>query len=204
MHLGTDHAVRRIAARHSAHVSSNVLGSDTDFPLHIGVGALLPEPGAALRFDARFLRGPSSNSPYTLNASYGELGVGVSWVPNARPWKRRAAPVGPIRIHDGDGVLGLWTGARRNAGPGTSDGCPVRRHQDGDGIVDAKDIWPDQPETVNGYEDNDGCPDVVPDTDHDGVDDRTDRCPDAPEDKDGFQDEDGCPDPTTTATASRM
>jgi OOP family OmpA-OmpF porin len=33
---------------------------------------------------------------------------------------------------------------------------------DGDGIADAHDACPHDPETVNGFEDEDGCPDVVP------------------------------------------
>lgn len=34
---------------------------------------------------------------------------------------------------------------------------------DGDGIEDTADTCPNEPETQNGYEDTDGCPDVVPD-----------------------------------------
>lgn len=41
------------------------------------------------------------------------------------------------------------------------DGCPVR-DTDGDGILDDVDRCPKEPETVNGYEDADGCPDEVP------------------------------------------
>jgi outer membrane protein OmpA-like peptidoglycan-associated protein len=48
---------------------------------------------------------------------------------------------------------------------------------------------------VNHYQDDDGCPDSVPDTDSDGLDDQHDKCPTEAEDKDGFQDADGCPDP---------
>jgi outer membrane protein OmpA-like peptidoglycan-associated protein len=35
-------------------------------------------------------------------------------------------------------------------------GCPDR---DRDGIVDLDDKCPDEPETINGYQDDDGCPD---------------------------------------------
>ncbi len=65
--------------------------------------------------------------------------------------------------------------------------------RDGDGILDAEDKCPDQPEVYQGFEDGDGCPDDV-DTDGDGVGDSKDSCPLAPEDKDGYLDEDGCPD----------
>ena len=33
---------------------------------------------------------------------------------------------------------------------------------DGDGFIDSEDDCPEEPETVNGYEDTDGCPDEVP------------------------------------------
>jgi hypothetical protein len=67
------------------HTSSNTLGSDTDWPVHIGVGArYFITPSLAIRFDARLIRGPSSQPPYTLGASYGEFALGVSWVPETR------------------------------------------------------------------------------------------------------------------------
>lgn len=39
---------------------------------------------------------------------------------------------------------------------------PVTVDRDGDGIPDELDQCPDDPETFNGYEDEDGCPDEVP------------------------------------------
>jgi large repetitive protein len=62
---------------------------------------------------------------------------------------------------------------------------------DGDGIPDAQDLCPNEPEDKDGFDDEDGCPD--PDNDQDGIPDKIDKCPNEPEDKDGFQDEDGCP-----------
>jgi OmpA-OmpF porin, OOP family len=69
---------------------------------------------------------------------------------------------------------------------------PLPPDRDGDGIPDAIDQCPDLPETKNGYEDEDGCPDVAPDPDrdHDGVPDAVDRCPDTP----GPEALQGCPD----------
>lgn len=49
------------------------------------------------------------------------------------------------------------------------------------------------PEDVDGFEDDDGCPD--PDNDGDGILDVDDGAPFEPEDKDGFEDGDGIPDP---------
>jgi outer membrane protein OmpA-like peptidoglycan-associated protein len=64
---------------------------------------------------------------------------------------------------------------------------------DGDGLPDAEDKCPNEPEDQDGFEDEDGCADL--DNDQDGIPDTADKCPNEPEDKDGFQDEDGCPDP---------
>jgi OOP family OmpA-OmpF porin len=96
---------------------------------------------------------------------------------------------------------------------------------DGDGIPDSVDKCPHDPEDKDGFQDEDGCPDLdndhdgVPDAvdrcpmtpgpasnqgcplvaaadrDGDGIPDDVDRCPDQPEDYDGFQDSDGCPEP---------
>ncbi len=63
---------------------------------------------------------------------------------------------------------------------------------DNDGIFDRQDRCPKDAEVQNGFEDQDGCPDVI-DKDKDGVFDDKDKCPEKPEDKDEFEDEDGCP-----------
>lgn len=92
--------------------------------------------------------------------------------------------------------------------------------KDGDGVLDKDDQCPTDPEDADGFQDEDGCPDLdndgdgvldgqdacpmVPgaaanngcpdqDKDGDGVSDSVDRCVDQPEDKDEYQDEDGCP-----------
>ncbi len=64
---------------------------------------------------------------------------------------------------------------------------------DGDGIPDPSDRCPEQAEDMDGYEDEDGCPEDQ-DTDGDGIPDSRDQCPRDPEDLDGVDDEDGCPD----------
>lgn len=64
--------------------------------------------------------------------------------------------------------------------------------KDGDGVLDDVDQCPDDPEDIDGFEDEDGCPD--PDNDGDGILDAVDLCPDEAEDMDEFEDEDGCPD----------
>ncbi|MBN1760108.1 MAG: thrombospondin type 3 repeat-containing protein [Chitinispirillaceae bacterium] len=67
------------------------------------------------------------------------------------------------------------------------------RDPDRDGISDRKDRCPYEPEGVDGFEDEDGCPD--PDNDADGIADSIDKCINVAEDRDGFEDDDGCPDP---------
>lgn len=63
---------------------------------------------------------------------------------------------------------------------------------DNDGLADDRDACPDQPEDMDGFQDEDGCPED--DNDGDNIPDAQDKCPDQAEDMDGFQDEDGCPD----------
>ena len=71
--------------------------------------------------------------------------------------------------------------------------APGRNDRDGDGIPDSADSCPDEAEDKDGYQDEDGCPEL--DNDGDGIPDAKDKCPNEPEDKDGYQDEDGCPEP---------
>lgn len=63
---------------------------------------------------------------------------------------------------------------------------------DKDGIPNGKDACPDEAEDFDGFQDDDGCPDL--DNDSDGIADLYDKCPDQTEDLDGYQDDDGCPD----------
>ncbi len=67
----------------------------------------------------------------------------------------------------------------------------ARGDSDGDGIPDGPDACPDEPEDLDGFQDDDGCPEL--DNDLDGVLDAQDKCPSEPEDRDGFDDDDGCP-----------
>lgn len=96
------------------------------------------------------------------------------------------APTGcPVRDADGDGVVDAEDqcisepGTAPTGCPDTDqdgfldradqcpqvagvspDGCPA--DADGDGILGADDRCPDQAETLNGFEDTDGCPDELP------------------------------------------
>ena len=63
---------------------------------------------------------------------------------------------------------------------------------DYDGVPDFADGCPDVVEDHDGYQDEDGCPDL--DDDGDNSPDSEDRCPREAETPNGFEDEDGCPD----------
>jgi outer membrane protein OmpA-like peptidoglycan-associated protein len=120
---------------------------------------------------------------------------------------------------DGDGVRDPDDACPQRPGDPEMAGCP---DSDGDGVPDHQDRCLDRPEDVDGFEDDDGCPeeedidgdgvvgraDACPtvagppdrdgcppgDRDADGFTDAKDRCPTEPEDRDGFEDADGCPD----------
>lgn len=124
---------------------------------------------------------------------------------------------------DGDTVLDKDDQCPSLPGPVSNKGCPIEapKDRDGDGILDPSDRCIDQPEDLDGFQDEDGCPEPdndndgildgadkcpneagpmqnmgcpILDKDGDGLNDDKDKCPNEPEDKDGFQDEDGCPD----------
>ena len=67
-----------------------------------------------------------------------------------------------------------------------------KKDSDGDGYPDSEDPCPDNAEDLDGFQDEDGCPDL--DNDKDKILDVYDKCPNEKEDFDGFQDDDGCPD----------
>ena len=71
-------------------------------------------------------------------------------------------------------------------------GPPEPADRDRDGVADAQDKCPGEAEDVDGFQDEDGCPES--DNDSDGVPDAGDRCMADAEDADGFEDQDGCPD----------
>ena len=64
---------------------------------------------------------------------------------------------------------------------------PVEIDSDNDGIPDSRDKCPTLAEDIDGYEDDDGCPEI--DSDGDGIPDAIDKCPDLP----GPKTNSGCP-----------
>jgi outer membrane protein OmpA-like peptidoglycan-associated protein len=100
----------------------------------------------------------------------------------------------PDLDNDKDGIPDELDHCPNDPGPESNHGCPEHKthDRDGDGIPDELDKCPDDPEDFDGFEDEDGCPDL--DNDKDGIPDKVDLCPNDPEDFDGFEDQDGCPD----------
>jgi opacity protein-like surface antigen len=172
----------------------SVLGSDTDWAPNLGAGfRFLVHRSITVRLEGRFLRAPSQQPPYHLNASLGELMIGVSYRPSTGHTIEGPPPPPPTTDTDGDGVFDASD--KCPAEPedkdlfDDSDGCP-ELDNDADGVADADDKCPLEAEDKDGVDDADGC--IDPDNDGDGVPDTLDKCPNEPEDKDGFKDADGC------------
>lgn len=86
-------------------------------------------------------------------------GDGIKDADDRCPAEAGPAPDGcPDPDPDHDGIKGLNDQCPNEAGP-EPHGCPDR---DDDGIRDSVDQCPDQPETKNGIQDADGCPDELP------------------------------------------
>jgi hypothetical protein len=67
---------------------------------------------------------------------------------------------------------------------------PRPRDSDRDGVPDSRDQCLSRKEDLDGFEDEDGCPEL--DNDKDGVIDGLDECPREAETFNGFEDDDGC------------
>jgi outer membrane protein OmpA-like peptidoglycan-associated protein len=106
---------------------------------------------------------------------------------------------GQLKQGDFNFSLGVGTGFISGVGVpvvrvfGGVTWAPLRYDTDGDGILDDDDACPAEMEDMDGYIDDDGCPE--PDNDNDGFLDADDSCPNEAEDRDDNEDEDGCPDP---------
>ena len=98
----------------------------------------------------------------------------------------------PELDNDNDGIPDSKDRCPNVKGVWENQGCPTDEDRDGDGIPDSRDKCPDDPEDIDQFEDDDGCPEL--DNDGDGIPDNLDKCPNEPETKNGRDDEDGCPD----------
>ena len=144
--------------------NEDAIGTGTAAVPHAGLGvSYFAGNGFGVRFDARLLLPPSSASG-SVTTDFELLAAvyrDLSW--RKPPPKKKEAPPPPP---------------------------PVDEDPDKDGLAGAADKCANEPEDRDGWQDDDGCPDL--DNDGDGVADTGDQCPE-PEDKDGFADDDGCP-----------
>ncbi len=117
----------------------------------------------------------------------GDLGIGPgAW------WLHTFQPSGQLESSDADILFfGVDVVIFDAPEPREEPPPPPPSDRDEDGILDADDHCPDDPEDIDGFEDDDGCPD--PDNDEDSILDVDDECPMEPEDLDEYRDEDGCP-----------
>ena len=93
-------------------------------------------------------------------------GVGIGAATGARlvpevESRQKAAGTASVMTQQADTAFSAYCEARQEAKLALADGCKAP-DTDGDGVADADDKCPDAPETVNGFEDGDGCEDVAP------------------------------------------
>ena len=120
-----------------------------------GDGDGIPDPGDA----CPDLAGPAPDGCPALDADQDGFPDEADQCPD----RRGVAPTGcPPVDTDGDGFFDDSDECPEQAGVAPA-GCPPA-DTDGDGLADPYDECRDQPETTNGFEDGDGCPDELPDT----------------------------------------
>ncbi len=136
-----------------------------EYPVVHAVGIELHVPDAHLTFTGGAKLGSNiqdSNYYELYDANNAEMSVGYSYVPDLT-------------------IFG-----------GISVGISFSpKDSDLDGILDEQDKCPAEQEDIDGFEDEDGCPET--DNDGDGVLDAMDKCPLKAEDRDSYEDADGCP-----------
>lgn len=119
-----------------------------------------------------------------------QVGLSVGFAPASRMRNERAFPGAPrpsavevARRYDRVLFAQATSGTKSKIDPADPDG---------DGIIGRQDRCPSVAEDLDGFEDDDGCPEL--DNDVDGLRDSVDLCPAAPEVINGYLDGDGCPD----------
>jgi outer membrane protein OmpA-like peptidoglycan-associated protein len=157
---------------------------DDELSLILGAGHRLPS--SPLSFEGNVaLATAASGLLSSRNRNNAELLAGPSY---DLPGPLLASLVGGVGLADGVGtpqwrvLLALRFGAAES----------VAADRDGDSVFGDADECPSQAEDRDGFEDEDGCPEL--DNDGDGVPDADDGAPTQAEDKDGFEDRDGVPD----------
>lgn len=139
----------------------NGVGREQDVTLHFGGGVkVFVNRWVQLRLDVRDVVSNRRGVGEGL-ASSPEVLLGVSFT--LRRKRQTSEPKPGLNDSDGDGVLDRDDFCPEMFGE-KPRGCPTVciDDNDGDGWANPEDQCPEEPETRNGYEDNDGCPDEVP------------------------------------------
>ena len=185
--------------------------------LRIGVNAGVRLRRTTSFTDAGDMGAPPTNGTITASAEV-PFGLGVAYAIAPQKFDVIGELVGALPVGDHvdyqplEAIAGVKLYLARNsflslgAGRGlatSKGGSPEARafigivfepnigDRDGDGLGDDVDRCPDSPEDKDGFEDEDGCPEL--DNDRDSILDEDDKCPLVPEDLDGHDDTDGCP-----------
>lgn len=152
---------------------SQSMGNDGDPAFHFGVGVKVPvHRVVGIRLDLRdTLTQKRDGNPGDPTNSF-EVLLGATFTferPCPEPPAHRPPPPSPVPVSEkwGDGLhepppepQPITTECPEGSIKG-NDGC-VLADADHDGIPLPADQCPDAPETKNGFEDEDGCPDVLP------------------------------------------
>lgn len=151
----------------------NAVGNDTDFAVHAGVGFDIGlREHLRMRLDVRDIitasRGVKEGFTQNLEANVGlalDFDLNKQQAPAPKP-----AALPPLDT-DRDGFMDSEDKCVQVPGV-APDGCPAQAPKpepepapvdtDGDGLLDVDDKCMNEPETANGFEDEDGCPDELP------------------------------------------
>ena len=144
----------------TADAAPDSVGRDVDPSMHYGGGVkVFINRYLELRVDGRgilsFTQGTTADSQF--KRSHAEVLLGLSATLGRE--KERAGD-GP-KDTDGDGILDPDDQCVNEPGVVEYEGCPIP-DTDGDGILDPEDQCVEEPETANSYQDEDGCPDEIP------------------------------------------
>jgi len=137
----------------------DLFDNDTDLVVHAGLGLKVAlGDNWGVRLDGRLALPPSSDSESVTADGEILLGLYKGFGPPAPP-PPPAPPCPPAQAapDPADPRDGVETRAEKGPPP-----APMPADGDGDGLMDDKDRCPKQPETANGFDDGDGCPDEVP------------------------------------------
>ncbi len=167
------------------------LDVDDELYARLGLGVDLTHKLDALATFGLATLAKDPTGPYNSNYSEAKLGVSYDLGPHAQVFA-----AGGVGTSEGFGtpdwraLAGVWLGTERDQAKAALVPTPAP-DRDGDGILDRDDACADEPETVNGVADIDGCPEV--DSDGDGLLDQLDACPQEAETVNQIDDADGCP-----------